>query len=78
MTLYANLEAAQTVRGPEPGGPDGLKVDTAGNVYCATGNVSRSGSAGIYIIDPKGKKLGRIVHGYPRRVKPATAPIVQS
>jgi gluconolactonase len=53
------------LRGPEPGGPDGMKVDTAGNVYCATGNASRSGSAGIYILDPKGKKLGRIVHGYP-------------
>ena len=24
---------------------------------------SRAG--GIYILDPKGKKLGRIVHGYP-------------
>jgi hypothetical protein len=29
-----------------------------GNVYCG-------GSGGIYILDPKGKKLGRIVHGYP-------------
>jgi gluconolactonase len=44
--------------GPEPGGPDGMKVDTAGNVYSG-------GSGGIYIIDPKGKKLGRIVHGRP-------------
>jgi gluconolactonase len=44
--------------GPEPGGPDGMKVDTAGNVYCG-------GAGGIYIIDPKGKKLGRIVHGRP-------------
>ena len=34
-----------------------MKVDTAGNVYCG-------GSGGIYILDPKGKKLGRIVHGY--------------
>jgi gluconolactonase len=53
------------LRGPEPGGPDGMKVDTAGDVYCATGNASRNGLAGIYILDPKGKKLGRIVHGYP-------------
>ena len=45
--------------GPEPGGPDGMKVDTAGNVYCG-------GSGGIYILDPKGKKLGRIVHGCPK------------
>jgi gluconolactonase len=44
--------------GPEPGGPDGMKVDTAGNVYSG-------GSGGIYIVDPKGKKLGRIVHGRP-------------
>jgi gluconolactonase len=44
--------------GPEPGGPDGMKVDIAGNVYSG-------GSGGIYIIDPKGKKLGRIVHGRP-------------
>ena len=45
------------LRGPEPGGPDGLKVDIAGNVYCG-------GAGGIYILDPKGKKLGRIVHGF--------------
>lgn len=43
--------------GPEPGGPDGMKVDTAGNVYCG-------GSGGLYIMDAKGKKLGRIVHGF--------------
>jgi gluconolactonase len=46
------------LRGSEPGGPDGMKVDTAGNVYSG-------GAGGIYILDPKGKKLGRIVHGYP-------------
>jgi gluconolactonase len=45
--------------GPEPGGPDGMKVDTAGNVYCG-------GPGGIYIMDPKGNKLGRIVHGQPQ------------
>jgi gluconolactonase len=44
--------------GPEPGVPDGMKVDSAGNVYCG-------GSGGLYILDPKGKKLGRIVHGQP-------------
>jgi gluconolactonase len=46
------------LRGPEPGVPDGMKVDTAGNVYCG-------GAGGIYILDSKGKRLGRIVHGYP-------------
>jgi gluconolactonase len=46
------------LRGPESGVPDGMKVDAAGNVYCG-------GAGGIYILDPKGKKLGRIVHGAP-------------
>jgi gluconolactonase len=46
------------LRGPEPGVPDGMKVDIAGNVYCG-------GSGGIYILDPRGKKLGRIIHGFP-------------
>jgi gluconolactonase len=46
------------LRGAEPGVPDGMKVDVAGNVYCG-------GSGGLYILDPKGKKLGRIVHGQP-------------
>jgi len=45
--------------GAEPGGPDGMKVDTAGNVYCG-------GPGGIYVMDPKGNKLGRIVHGQPQ------------
>jgi gluconolactonase len=44
--------------GSEPGVPDGIKVDTAGNLY--TG-----GSGGLYIMDKTGKKLGRIVHGLP-------------
>ncbi len=48
--------------GREPGGPDGMKVDTAGNVYCG-------GSGGLYIIDPNGKKLGRIVHGFANTVQ---------
>jgi gluconolactonase len=44
--------------GTEPGGPDGFKVDTAGNLFSG-------GSGGLWIVDPKGKKLGRIVHGQP-------------
>jgi gluconolactonase len=44
--------------GEEPGVPDGMKVDLEGNVYCG-------GSGGIWIMDPSGKKLGRIVHGQP-------------
>src|SRR5262245_23349734 len=46
------------LRGSEPGVPDGMKVDVAGNVYCG-------GSGGIWILDPQGKKLGSIVHGHP-------------
>src|SRR3954454_14023419 len=46
------------LRGAEPGVPDGMKVDTAGNIYCG-------GAGGIWILDPSGKKLGRIVHGQP-------------
>ncbi|HUR33970.1 MAG TPA: SMP-30/gluconolactonase/LRE family protein [Vicinamibacterales bacterium] len=42
--------------GPEPGGTDGMKVDTLGNVYVG-------GAGGLYVLDPEGKKLGRIVHG---------------
>jgi gluconolactonase len=45
--------------GTESGVPDGMKVDTTGNVYCG-------GSGGLYILDPKGKRLGRIVHGQPQ------------
>ena len=44
--------------GAEPGVPDGMKVDTQGNLYSG-------GAGGLYIIDPRGRKLGRIVHGHP-------------
>ena len=33
-------------------------MDVAGNVYCG-------GTGGIWILDPSGRKLGRIVHGQP-------------
>jgi gluconolactonase len=46
------------LQGDEPGVPDGMKVDVEGNVYCG-------GPGGLWIMDPKGKKLGRIVHGAP-------------
>jgi gluconolactonase len=35
-----------------------MKVDVEGNVYCG-------GAGGLWIMDPRGKKLGRIVHGAP-------------
>ncbi len=44
------------LNGPEPGVPDGMKVDQAGNVF--TG-----GTGGLFILDKTGKRLGRIVHG---------------
>jgi gluconolactonase len=44
------------LRGDEPGVPDGMKVDMEGNVYCGD-------TGGIWIMDPHGTKLGRIVHG---------------
>jgi gluconolactonase len=44
------------LRGPEPGVPDGMKVDQQGNVYCG-------GAGGIWIMDAIGRKLGRIIHG---------------
>ena len=50
--LFADLNGA------EPGVPDGIKVDTAGNLYSG-------GAGGLYIMDAKGRKLGRIVHGQP-------------
>jgi gluconolactonase len=46
------------LRGSEPGVPDGMKVDVEGNVYCG-------GAGGLWVMDPSGKKLGRIAHGAP-------------
>ena len=37
-----------------PGGADGMKVDSKGNVYC-------TGPGGLWIISPEGKHLGTIV-----------------
>lgn len=48
--IFANLD------GLEPGGPDGMKVDTAGNMYVG-------GAGGLYVLSSHGKKLGRIIHG---------------
>jgi gluconolactonase len=42
--------------GKMPGGPDGLKVDRAGNVFA-------TGPGGVYVITPGGKALGRIHTG---------------
>ena len=47
-----------TLQDDRIGVPDGMKVDMEGNVYCG-------GTGGIWIMDPRGTKLGRIVHGAP-------------
>ncbi len=42
------------MRGPEPGAPDGMKVDQKGNIYC-------TGPGGFWIIEPGGKCLARVM-----------------
>jgi gluconolactonase len=37
-----------------PGGPDGMKCDMEGNVYC-------TGPGGIWVIDPEGQHIGTIL-----------------
>jgi len=58
MPLLATDRVFCDLSGERPGAPDGMKVDVEGNVYCG-------GSGGIWIMDPKGKHLGTIVHGQP-------------
>ena len=48
--LFADL------RGEREGVPDGMKVDTEGNVYCG-------GSGGLHILNAGGETLGVVVHG---------------
>ena len=45
-----------TMSGSLPGAPDGMKVDSEGNVWC-------TGPGGIWIIDPAGRHLGTILSG---------------
>ena len=45
--VFAELAA------PEPGVPDGMKVDVEGNVYC-------TGAGGVWVVAPSGEILGRI------------------
>ncbi|KKP31382.1 MAG: Gluconolactonase, partial [Candidatus Woesebacteria bacterium GW2011_GWC2_31_9] len=42
------------MKGTETGRPDGMKVDQLGNVYC-------TGPGGIWIMQPDGKCLGRVM-----------------
>ncbi len=52
-TLAGGAVWAET-RGDGPGAPDGMKIDSAGNVYCC-------GPGGIHVFDPQGDCLG-IIH----------------
>jgi gluconolactonase len=58
MLARASDRVFADLSGAESGVPDGMKVDVEGNVYCG-------GAGGLWILDPTGKKLGRIVHGAP-------------
>lgn len=42
------------MHGAEPGSPDGMKVDQQGDVYC-------TGPGGIWIMEPSGRCLGRML-----------------
>lgn len=41
------------LQAPEPGVPDGMRLDERGNIYC-------TGSGGVWVFTPEGEKLGRI------------------
>ena len=56
MPLIATDRVFCDLGGEREGNPDGMKVDTEGNVYCG-------GSGGIWVMDSTGKHLGIIVHG---------------
>lgn len=51
--LLANGRVFAEVNGEKPGVPDGLRVDTQGNVYC-------TGSGGVQVFAPSGRRLGTI------------------
>ena len=50
----ANSRVFAELRAPEPGVPDGMKIDIEGNVYC-------TGPGGVWVIAPSGVVLGRIL-----------------
>ncbi len=49
-TVHIDLSSQ---RDTGPGGPDGMKIDKAGNLFA-------TGPGGVWIISPEGKPLGRI------------------
>jgi gluconolactonase len=52
-TLGAGTLLYDATHDPEPGAPDGMKVDERGNIYSA-------GPGGVLILSPQGKHLGTI------------------
>jgi len=50
----ANSRVFAELRAPEPGVPDGMKLDVEGNLYC-------TGPGGVWVIAPSGVVLGRIL-----------------
>ena len=56
MPLIATDRVFCDLNGEREGNPDGMKVDSQGNVYCG-------GSGGIWVINSSGQNLGIIDHG---------------
>jgi gluconolactonase len=50
---FANGRVFYELMGEEVGHADGMKVDVEGNIYC-------TGPAGVHILSPQGKLLGRL------------------
>ena len=52
------FDSTEAVKEKKPGLPDGMKCDTAGNVFA-------TGPGGVYIFDKTGKHLGTLATGVP-------------
>lgn len=62
--VQTNGRRFATLHHPEPGGPDGLKLDEAGNLYV-------TGAAGVWVFAPDGACT---LASFPPRRRPPTAP----
>lgn len=52
--MLTNGRIFHDMKTDKPGLPDGMKVDTEGNIYC-------TGGGGVWVFDPNGNHLGTIV-----------------